>query len=43
MKKVMVIMAIAAAVCGCVANKLRPKGIDSLTAEISASSHLKMI
>lgn len=33
MKKLMVIITIAAAVCGCVANKPTPKGVDSLTTE----------
>ena len=33
MKKLMMIMAIAVAVCGCVANKPSPKGIDTLTSE----------
>ena len=33
MKKFMMIMAIAVAVCGCVANKPSLKGIDSLTTE----------
>ena len=33
MRKLMMIMAIAATVCGCVANKPSPKGIGSLTDE----------